>query len=270
MPEDRVKLIDINQWRALAKEGKPPENTGVVKFGVVKAEEIEGRKVPFRISRSTVDREGDIIASDGWDFANFAKNPVVLWAHNYREMPVAKSSLPEVDGDSVRAVAEFAPADVNPFAEQVLQAYNSGYLNAVSVGFIPRKWAFSEDDGRTFGIDFEEQELLEYSAVPVPAHPDALQGRSIDVPDFIKGWARKTLGLKEGDPAIKAGTLTPKNVADAVIAEMGNAGVIQLTPNIDVVTEDTGSPAESTEARRLSDVEQANRDRRIRIARLRL
>jgi len=43
---------------------------------------------------------------------------------------------------------------VNGFADAVFRAIKAGFLNAVSVGFSPIKYAFSEEDGRTFGVDF--------------------------------------------------------------------------------------------------------------------
>jgi phage head maturation protease len=49
-----------------------------------------------------------------------------------------------------------------------------GYLKATSVGFMPLKYTFSKDPAREYGIDFLEQELLEFSIVTIPANPDAL------------------------------------------------------------------------------------------------
>ena len=48
------------------------------------------------------------------------------------------------------------------------------FLKATSVGFAPIKFKFTSNPDRQFGIDFIEQELLEFSIVPVPANPDAV------------------------------------------------------------------------------------------------
>ncbi len=45
---------------------------------------------------------------------------------------------------------------------------------STSVGFAPLKYAFTDDPQRRYGIDFLEQELLEFSIVTIPANPDAL------------------------------------------------------------------------------------------------
>lgn len=142
---------------------------------VIKAGDEEGSRVlRFTISTDTVDRMGDTIAVDGWDLKAFKKNPVVLWAHDSTQLPVGKASNITVEDGKLKADAEFASADLNPLADQVLRMYQQGFLSAVSVGFVPHKWAWVEDKDRPWGIEFMEQELLEFSAVPVPANPEAL------------------------------------------------------------------------------------------------
>jgi hypothetical protein len=60
-----------------------------------------------------------------------------------------------------------------------------GYLNAVSVGFKPLK--FARNEARR-GTDYLEHDLLEFSIVPVPAHQGALVvGRGADYA-AIKSW----------------------------------------------------------------------------------
>ena len=76
--------------------------------------------------------------------------------------------------------------EVNPVARIAYGLYSGGFLNAVSVGFIPLRW----EDGKGERAEGEsvtasergaaprrrylEQELLEVSAVAIPANPDAL------------------------------------------------------------------------------------------------
>jgi len=52
--------------------------------------------------------------------------------------------------------------------------YKGRFLNAVSVGFIPLRWE-NGDEKSTFQRRYIEQELLEVSAVGIPANPNALQ-----------------------------------------------------------------------------------------------
>ena len=58
--------------------------------------------------------------------------------------------------------------------------YKGKFLNAVSVGFIPLKWENGTppsggSPGTSFRRKYLEQELLEVSAVGIPANPSALQ-----------------------------------------------------------------------------------------------
>ena len=51
--------------------------------------------------------------------------------------------------------------------------YRGKFLNAVSVGFIPVRWENGGQDS-AFCRKYVEQELLEVSAVAIPANPNAL------------------------------------------------------------------------------------------------
>jgi len=157
---------------------------------VVKAKEDEGRVLTFVGSTESRDRMGDEIKVSGWDVKNYKKNPVFLWAHNYDEMPIGRAKKVRRDKEKNALVfdIEFAPAEANPKAEQVYQLYKQGFMSATSVGFQSMKseWIEEEedeksnkDDDRQPGRRFKKQELLELSAVPVPANPEALiQARS--------------------------------------------------------------------------------------------
>lgn len=143
-----------------------------------------GRVRRFVISDETQDRHGDVIVTNGWRFENFKSNPVVLWAHNSRDLPIGTASI---IAESTRTLADidFATADVNPFADSVFRLVEAKILRATSVGFkplAPPEPRF-DGDGNWIGFKFIAQELLELSVVAVPALPTALAiGKSLDVP----------------------------------------------------------------------------------------
>jgi HK97 family phage prohead protease len=142
----------------------------------------ESRAFDFTISSAAVDRYGDTVAADGWKLTNFRKNPVVLWMHDNSMLPIAKASNIRVEDGKLKARAEFTPPEMARFNDTVFQMLKDGFLSATSVGFLPLKYAFVDDPARRFGIDFQEQELLEFSIVTVPANPEALiEGRSIPI-----------------------------------------------------------------------------------------
>lgn len=117
-------------------------------------------------STNAVDRQGDSIDQSGWDLTNFKLNPVMPWAHDYSALPVGKATSVQVTKLGLEAEFEFAPAEGNPMAQQVKVLYDQGYLNAVSVGFIPKTRQ---------GNIIKSAELLEISFVPVPANQEALR-----------------------------------------------------------------------------------------------
>ncbi|WP_162141005.1 HK97 family phage prohead protease [Fodinicurvata sediminis] len=71
-------------------------------------------------------------------------------------------------------MVEFAGAEVNPRAEQALRLVRAGFLQAVSVGFLPLKSHQEEAPGGRSITVFDAVELLEVSLVPVPSNPQAL------------------------------------------------------------------------------------------------
>src|SRR5207244_9452332 len=61
----------------------------------------------------------------------------------------------------------------NPIAKIAYGLYRGKFLNAVSVGFVPVRWE-NATEKTTYRRKYIEQELLEVSAVGIPANPNAL------------------------------------------------------------------------------------------------
>lgn len=167
--------ISIDGFREAAK-GKldVAEASVFASFDTEIRVESDSRTLTFAVSSAAVDRMGDSISAEGWKLDAYRKNPVVLWAHDATHLPVARASKIWIEDNKLKAAAEFTPAGMARFNDTVYEMYKQGFLSATSVGFMPLKFAFTEDPKRRFGIDFIEQELLEFSAVPVPANPEAL------------------------------------------------------------------------------------------------
>lgn len=163
--------------------------------GAVKAMEPDASGAPrfrFAISSEAVDRDRDVISLSGWKTASYRANPIVLWAHRSRDLPVARSEREWVEGGKLLSEAVWPEKDAYPFADTVAALLKGGFLNATSVGFVPLTWSYNE---QRRGYNFTEAELLEYSIVPIPSNPDALvqaRGVGIDVRP-IKAWAERVL-----------------------------------------------------------------------------
>jgi len=149
----------------------------------------EGRVVEHIASDETPDRMGDIIRVKGWDIANFRRNPVLLFNHDWAQLPIGtvaaitKGRL-EDGGPALIAESRFHGDGKYPFADLVWRMVADGDLPAVSVGFIPRKAMRPETPEERnalglgeYGVIYEKAELLELSVVTVPANPNALMRR---------------------------------------------------------------------------------------------
>lgn len=145
------------------------------------AGEASSRSMTFVASDETVDRYGDIIRASGWDLANFRQNAVLLFGHDSSTVPIGKVPDVRVEGTRLIATTVFRPEGDSEAADDVYKALQTGFLNAVSVGFLPTAkpnmiWAADDPNHEKWptGYEFVGQELLELSVVPVPANPQAL------------------------------------------------------------------------------------------------
>lgn len=184
--------------------------------------------IQFTASDETLDRYNEVVSAAGWKLENYRKNPVFQNSHKYGDVlhTIGKAVNVEVKDGALVQEIEFA-VEVNPVAKVAYELYRGKFLNAVSVGFIPLDW---EDGNQKSGFDrkYIEQELLELSAVSVPANPNALQ-------NAVKAGAleRSDLGdllefLKEfcGDQAV------PEPNASAPGSENNGAQLLQLARDV--------------------------------------
>jgi hypothetical protein len=194
-----------------------------------------GATLDFVASTATLDRYHEVIEPAGWRLESYRKNPVFQNAHNYGDIlfTLGKALLTEVrtvcGSPALFQRIEFA-TEVNPVARIAYGLYKGGFLNAVSVGFIPLRW---EDGGSERGAAlaggdqrgtsprrrYLEQELLEVSAVAIPANPDAL-----------------ALGLKSG-AVEKADLQETMELLRGLVGEAAAAGLDERTAerNADLV-----------------------------------
>lgn len=207
--------------------------------------EVAPRVLEFIGSTESKDRQTDIIKASGWVLDNYNKNPVFMWAHDYSQPPIGKAVKVWIQDKKLMFHIEFADKDTYEFADTIYRLYKGGFLRAVSVGFTPRNWegkTGENDTPRWGGNVFTEQELLELSACPVPANPDALesakQKRIINAKEFRALKALNDLMLEEEhdkvEPEIKH---EPKPVSqealkdemDYCISILNEVGISEIT-----------------------------------------
>jgi HK97 family phage prohead protease len=206
---ERTKLIEIMPERAkeLAEATQQkPEDIELVRKGTVwKAGEMkidEGERAAIRyVSTANLDRDGEILLPNGADLKRYRKNPVVLFGHDYHNLPIGKDLWIKVDEKGVIAKTQYAKT---AFADEVYELVKDGMLRTSSVGFIPTKaignpngaswwydkgdpeewekvmqqvigkWGIKEKEARAATAVIQKWELLEHSDVPVPSNPNAV------------------------------------------------------------------------------------------------
>lgn len=159
--------------------------------------DVKKRTKKFIITTKSTDRDDDIVYPKGLDTSNFMKNPVVLFAHDQRNLPVGKAIGINRTKDSIEAEVEFLPEGVDEVADKVYTLVDLGFLKGASIGFKPTEYDYVEERGVYGGYDITKSELLEFSIVPVPSNPEALAKSYEEGNKFLRKWAKDILDYKE-------------------------------------------------------------------------
>ena len=150
--------------------GKARKMKKFASIPIVKKIDEDARTIEHIISTGTEDRDGDTINPKGWILDEFLKNPVVLFGHRHDLPPIARAVKLKASEKGLEALTLFPPKGISPVSDTVFDLNRLGFIRSWSVGFDPVKFSMIEDGG----LAFEEQRLLEYSSVPVPANIDAV------------------------------------------------------------------------------------------------
>lgn len=143
----------------------------------VKSIDEEKRQATFVISTDEKDRMGEVV-EQSWDLENYKKNPIVLFGHDPSKPGYVVGRATEIvadkDGDKniTLGKVQFADEGTSDDADTVWKLVKQGILRTVSVGFIPHTFKTLDDDNETDVL--ADNELLEFSIVPIPANPSAV------------------------------------------------------------------------------------------------
>lgn len=116
-------------------------------------------------STDSEDRHGDVVVQD-FDLKSFKKNPVFLDSHNYDSITHILGKISNASTQTGKLEGDIEFFVDNPKGLLAKQAVEQGFLNATSIGFIPKQF---DDKGKIL-----KSELLEVSGVSVPAQGEAL------------------------------------------------------------------------------------------------
>lgn len=154
--------------------------------GIDKEQFNKDRTVTFIASTNDIDRHTTRLNQDNWRLDNFKANPIIGYQHNVYGDEMCQKATPDdiigkgknirVEDGQLLIDIEFKPEGRSELADKVAEDVRDGYLNAVSVGFVPvgSGRMVEEEDGREV-YHFSGQELLELSVVNIPSNASALK-----------------------------------------------------------------------------------------------
>ena len=190
----RLKLKDIfpqHVKRIAGLMGEEKSEVPFIRKGIGSGEtrvDPEERTITSYITTKAKDRDNEIVLPSGAILDDYRKHPVVLFGHNYEELPVGKNLWIKTDEKGLIAKTQYA---THKKAEEIYEYRKGNYPLAESIGFVPISSIQSGKNGyndaviKKLGLTREEVEgvrtiydkwlMLEYSDVPVPSNPEALQ-----------------------------------------------------------------------------------------------
>jgi HK97 family phage prohead protease len=157
-----------------AQAALPPSTGPTSRMMAIRAIREGAREVDFICSTESVDSYGTILEQD-WDLTRFSANPVVLYSHDSRELPIGQARAIEVEGAGAgrQLVATIWFSDVTALARDVWKLVLEKTLRGISVGFDFKSYRIEERDGVEVVVLFG-LELIELSITPTPANGDCL------------------------------------------------------------------------------------------------
>jgi HK97 family phage prohead protease len=157
---------------ALDGEGDDDELPLVTRDFIIRSLDAQTRCADFVASTDAIDSYGEIVEQD-WVLDDYLKNPIVLYAHQSRDLPIGQCVDVGMRDGQLECRIQFATAEMNPKAEQVWQLVKGKFLRAVSVGFMPTNMRWEMRDGADVMV-LSGNCLKEISVTPVPANAEAL------------------------------------------------------------------------------------------------
>jgi HK97 family phage prohead protease len=140
-------------------------------FIEIKAVDEDKRILEGVATTPTPDRMQDIVNPLG---AQFTLPIPFLWQHRHDE-PIGHVIDADVKKTGIRFKAQIEqtgePGRLKERLDEAWQSLKLKLVRATSIGFAPLKWSFLENGG---GIEYEEWDWLELSAVTIPAQPEAV------------------------------------------------------------------------------------------------
>lgn len=251
LPADCKELIDV--------AGGPVRRMRTAT--IVDQGDLEPRTEVSFVTLDTVDRDKEVMLPKGMDWAQFQKNPVVTWQHQYDQFPVGRAKwvkkAEKNDHQGYLAKTEYiaAPDEWKGdwWVDAVWHYVRSGYLPGKSVGFIPLELGKPKEADLRAHPEWAEVSyiiakslMLEYAVATVQSNPDAIleaasekglavplvvqKSLDIVVPDPLQP-AAPAAAVSDGEPAAETKALVHNHEVSEDAPDWGDVDKTKLPRN---------------------------------------
>lgn len=143
------------------------------------------RSVVAKISTGEIDRYRTVIKSNGVDFTNYRKNPVVLFEHGKSPirstLPIGRNAWIKQDGVGNGRILAKTIFAKDEFSDLLFSFYKDETMRGWSISILPedagppsRDEIRSRPEMKDCELVYRTSEILEYSAVGIPGAADCL------------------------------------------------------------------------------------------------
>lgn len=198
----------------------------------------EGEKATIDyITTKMLDRDGEVVLPEGLDYSQFDANPVVVWCHDYKQLPVGRSLWHKMSDVGTLAKTKYIFA--NPFAKQLYEYRKEDGPIGVSLGFVPLRVRKSDPrSNQGLKQTYLNSLVLEYSYTPIPSNPGAV-GMAVSKGlttfeamkrlwpgydfEFDLNAVQSDENIDDARASALAKTLTEENIMDKVVCKSCSA-----------------------------------------------
>jgi hypothetical protein len=184
------------------------------------------------ITTDARDRDDEVLLPAGGDWAEFKKNPIVTFDHNYDELPAGSCLWMKCKANSIIAKTMYPtkPEDWGdspwlPSAVLHLMQQDPPILTGKSVGFIPKSVRTATSEEKSLRPEWKGAPIidqwigLEYAVATMPCNPEATMitvAKSADVDDHVVELVTKSFNTVLGKLKKKSMANLPDVSEDAI------------------------------------------------------
>jgi len=225
-----LKNLPAEQASAVSEAVRGIENPTVQRKSMVVDITTEKNTSAGYMSTPQLDRDREVVVSDGIDLTAFKQNPVLLYNHKWADPPIG--SNPEVWTDDKGLFAKQSYAST-PFAQDIYTLVREKHLRTFSIGFVSVQRAYKGDNGFQ---DAMERVAQKYPNAPGLDRAEVLTMKSILLENSVVNIPCNTgAEVLQVGKALNLSARTIEELGIEIVEEKQESGPI-LIPKIRLIS----------------------------------